>query len=303
MRIVTDALLGEHLRGVPHPESPERVQEVAKRLHERGLIDAGVAVRDATDEEILRVHTPSYLALVERETRAAQAPVFLSTGDVVVDARSLAAARRAAGGAVTAMEHAAQTGESAFALVRPPGHHAEPDRGMGFCLFNNIAIAARAFLARYGRRVLVFDFDYHHGNGTQAVAGNGLSYVSTHAAPAYPGTGETGASSLGDDVVVNVALPVSGVTTQAFVQTWEALVARAAQQVQPEMILASAGFDYVAGDPVGDLGVDVSAITPIARAIHDAARRYCDGRVVYVLEGGYLVDALTESIARIANPA
>lgn len=302
MRIVTDALLGEHLRGVPHPESPARVEEVARELRARGLMGDCIAARDATDEEILRVHTPEYLALVERETQAVRTPVFLSTGDVVIDARSLACARRSAGGAVVAMERAMED-ERAFALVRPPGHHAEPDRGMGFCLFNNVAIAARAFLARYGARVLVLDVDYHHGNGTQAVAGNGLSYVSTHAAPAYPGTGESGTTNLGDDVVVNVELPVTGVTTERFVREWEELVPRVAACVRPELILVSAGFDYVAGDPVGDLGVDVPAISPIARAIDAAAREHCGGRVAYVLEGGYLIDAIAESIARIADPA
>ncbi len=303
MRIVTDELLGEHLWGVAHPEAPARVVAVLERLRERGLARETISARDASDEELLRVHTRSYLELVERETAAAQRPRYLSTGDAVIDSSSLACARRAAGGAVTAMERATEEQATVFALVRPPGHHAEPSRGMGFCVFNNVAVAARAFLARHGGRVLIVDFDYHHGNGTQAVAGNGISYVSTHAAPAYPGTGSAGTIELGDDLVVNVPLPASGVTTSTFVETWETILPRVAGRICPQFVLVSAGFDYVAGDPVGDLGVSVEAISPIARAIAETAAAYCGGCVAYVLEGGYLVDAIAESIARIANPA
>jgi acetoin utilization deacetylase AcuC-like enzyme len=271
-------------------------------LRAQGVLRETIAARDASDAELLRVHTPPYLELVERETSAAQTPRYLSTGDAVVDARSLAAARRAAGGAVAAMEAAVEENASVFALIRPPGHHAEPDRGMGFCLFNNIAVAARAFLASHGGRVLVVDFDYHHGNGTQAVAGDGLSYVGTHAAPAYPGTGggEPNETQRGSDVIANVPLPVGGIATERFVSIWDALLPRIAAQVRPDLILVSAGFDYVAGDPVGDLGIGVEAASALGERIAAVAAEYCKNRVVYVLEGGYDLDALTESIARIA---
>ncbi len=164
-----------------------------------------IAARDATDEELLRVHGPEYLELVERETAGLVRAQELSTGDVLVGPGSLAVALRAAGGAVVAAETAVSGSEPVFALVRPPGHHAEPGRGMGFCIFNNVAVAARAFQAAAGGRVLIVDFDYHHGNGTEAVAGNGLSYVSTHASPAYPGTG-LHSYKTGSDLVVNVPL-------------------------------------------------------------------------------------------------
>lgn len=245
------------------------------------------------------MHTAAYLDLVEREVAAAQAPRYLSTGDVVVDRHSLAAARRAAGGAVAAAEASVAGREAVFALVRPPGHHAEPDRGMGFCLFNNVAIAARAYQAAGGGRVLVADFDYHHGNGTQAVAGAGLSYVSTHAHPAYPGTG-TRSYRVASDLVGNVPLPVTGVSTEAFVATWERMLPMAARAVSPELLIVSAGFDYVAGDCVGDLGVGVEAAQALAATIREVAREYCNGAVAYVLEGGYDLDALTSSIASIA---
>ncbi|MEO6835570.1 MAG: histone deacetylase [Candidatus Tumulicola sp.] len=302
LRFVTDALYGDHLRGLRHPESPDRVEVVASRLRAEGVLAATVDARDASDEEIERVHSPAYLALVKREIDALQPerPRYLSTGDVAIDERSLAVARRAAGGAIAAVEACVAGRDAVFALVRPPGHHAEPVRGMGFCIFNNVAIAARAFRAATGGRVLVVDFDYHHGNGTQAVAGDGLSYVSTHAFPAYPGTG-CDSYRLGADVVTNVPLPVSGVSTEAFVAVWEELLPRVAASVRPDLLLVSAGFDYVAGDPVGDLGVDVSAAGALAATINAVAARYCEGRIAYVLEGGYDLDALTRSIALIAS--
>jgi acetoin utilization deacetylase AcuC-like enzyme len=170
---------------------------------------------------------------------------------------------------------------------------------MGYCLFNNAAIAARAFLSEHGGRVLIVDFDYHHGNGTQDVVGDGLSYVSTHAYPAYPGTGARAMSGRrGEDVLCNVPLPVTGVSTEAFVATWERLLPQIAREVRPSMLVISAGFDYVKGDPIGDLGVDLEAATHLASAINATAAEYNAG-VAYVLEGGYNIDALTDSIAQI----
>ena len=274
------------------------MEVVAARLAQRGLIDDLTRPRDAADAEIERVHEHAYVELVKREIGDLTGPRYLSTGDVVVDARTLDVARRAAGGAVAAVEAAVARNAPVFALVRPPGHHAESARGMGFCVFNNAAIAARAYQAQHGGRVLLIDFDYHHGNGSQDAVGTGLSYVSTHASPAYPGSGhEIGV--IGEDALVNVPLPASGIATEAFVAIWERLLERIARYVRPDVIVASAGFDYVAGDPVGDLGVDVSAASALARAINATAQHYCNGRVAYVLEGGYDIDALTESVVQV----
>lgn len=246
------------------------------------------------------MHARGYLSLVERETERIAGPRYLSTGDTVIDAASYAAARRAAGGAVAAALHSAAECEPVFALVRPPGHHAEADRGMGFCLYNNVAVAARAYQAAFGGRVLVVDIDYHHGNGTEAVAGNGLSYISTHAHPAYPGTG-TASYRRGDDLVVNVPLPAEGISTEAFVAVWNDLLPVVARAVRPNLVLVSAGFDYVAGDSVGDLGVGVEAAHGIAATIRTIADEHANGSVAYVLEGGYGLDAIAESIGWIAR--
>ncbi len=276
------------------------MEVVAARLRASGVLGEALAARDASDEEIERVHTARYLELVKREVGALDGPRYLSTGDVIVDPSSLAVARRAAGGAIAALDAAVAYGEPVFALVRPPGHHAEARRGMGFCVFNNAAIAARAYRVRYGGRVTIIDFDYHHGNGTQDVAGEGLSYVSTHASPAYPGTG-TELERRGEDAIVNVPLPASGIATEAFVAVWERLLREAIAPLRPDALVVSAGFDYVAGDPVGDLGVGVEAAYDLARGIGALARECCGGRVAYVLEGGYAIDALVRSIEEVAR--
>lgn len=304
MLVVYDEIYGDHLRGIPHPESPDRVEVVASFLRERGALLNALTARDATDEEIELVHNAGYVDLVRAEVALLRGHAgYLSTGDTVVDERSLSVARRAAGGAIVAAQTAMEQNTATFAVVRPPGHHAESARGMGFCVFNNAAIAARVLQKEHGTRALIVDFDYHHGNGTQAVSGEGLSYVSTHAYPAYPGTGGVGENYAlpQGDAIVNVPLPPHGFGTEPFVALWETLLPRVVERVRPDIIIVSAGFDYVSGDPVGDLGVDVSAASHLAAAINAAAQTYCNGRVAYVLEGGYDTRALARSVGAIID--
>lgn len=300
MNVVYDELYTEHLRHTDHPESPDRVARVAAHLASAGLFGSRYEARDASDAELERVHPHAYLERVKRDIAVlGDRAGYLSTGDTVIDGSSLNVARRAAGGALAAMECAVATGGAAFALVRPPGHHAEPARGMGFCVFGNAAVAARAFVDTYGGRALVVDFDYHHGNGTQAAAGNGVSFVSTHAFPAYPGTGGPDEQRFdADSAIVNVPLPPHSFGTEAFVATWQRLLPTVAARVRPDLIVVSAGYDFAAGDPVGDLGVDaVIASRALAILVRETAATYARGRVAYCLEGGYDVETLALAVA------
>ncbi|MBD5656583.1 MAG: histone deacetylase [Candidatus Eremiobacteraeota bacterium] len=300
MIVVYDDLYTEHLQGVGHPESPDRVAFVATHLAENGLFDERSPARDALDAELERVHPHAYLERVKRDVAmVGDGAGYLSTGDTVIDASSLAVARRAAGGALAAMERSVTENRAAFALVRPPGHHAEPARGMGFCVFGNAAVAARAFVATHGGRALVVDFDYHHGNGTQACAGDGVSFVSTHAFPAYPGTGGASEQRLdAGGAVINVPLPPHEYGTEAFVATWQRLLPAVAARVRPDLIVVSAGYDFAAGDPVGDLGVEaVPASRALASLVREVADSYARGRAVYCLEGGYDVETLAAAVA------
>jgi acetoin utilization deacetylase AcuC-like enzyme len=285
----------DHQPGAGHPESPARLRAVVEALD--AAQDLDIEPRDAPLAEIadlLLVHDRTYVEAIEaaapREGRRAIDP------DTVMSPGSLNAARRAAGAAVAAARAvAAGEIERAFCAVRPPGHHAEPDRAMGFCLFSNVALAARAAQAAGLKRVAVVDFDIHHGNGTQAAfeGRENLLFASIQQWPLWPGTGHPSQGAASN--VVN-AVVEPGASSQA----WRSAFAGLLEQVdafEPDLILISAGFDAHEGDPVAMPGqrLQPEDFAWATRAIVDVARARCGGRVVSSLEGGYDLPALARS--------
>ncbi len=289
----------EHdLRG--HPENQQRLKSVLRVLAERGMWPrlARIEALPVSLERLYRAHEPRYVEQVQR--LAARGGGHLDM-DTYVAVASYDAALVAAGGLVEATR-AVLDGEvdNAFALIRPPGHHALRSRGMGFCLFNNVAVAAHYALAERGlERVLIVDFDVHHGNGTQDEfeADPSTMYISTHQYPHYPGTGhwsETGRGA-GAGSVVNVPLG-GGVGDAGFARIMAEIVGPAAWRFQPQLILISAGYDAHWDDPLAYMQLSIEGYAHIARALKDLAEELCEGRLVITLEGGYHLEALSYSV-------
>ena len=288
----------EHDPGQYHPESPARLEAVLAALSapEFAALDRREAPQAALDD-LLRVHPRPF---VDRLLAAVpQAGHVGVDADTVMSPRSGEAALRAAG-AVAAAVDAVVAGEAAnaFCAVRPPGHHAEPDRAMGFCLFNNVAVGALRAQQVHGlARIAVIDFDVHHGNGTQARfwGDASLFYGSTHQSPLYPGTGAAGETGVAGNIV-NVPLrPMSG--SAQFRQGMERVVLPALDTFAPDMVLISAGFDAHRSDPLAQLMLDEADYIWATEQLLAAARRHAAGRVVSTLEGGYDLGALGASAA------
>jgi acetoin utilization deacetylase AcuC-like enzyme len=247
------------------------------------------------------VHKASYVALVRKELSNVQGFRELSTGDTMVSKDSLEAAEFAAGGVLNAVDAVMQGKvKNAFAAVRPPGHHATPIRGMGFCIFNNVAIAARYVQKKYGlQRVLIVDWDYHHGNGTQDTfyEDGSVFYFSTHHYGAYPGTGspaETG-SGKGAGKILNVPMP-PGASDAQIEEAFRTKLVPAARSFKPDFILISAGFDGMRNDLLGVFDITPEGFAAMTRIVTGLSKELCEGRLVSVLEGGYRLDGLAESV-------
>ena len=288
MLLIASPRFEEHVTPPGHPERPERARVFQRIADDRK--EAGFRVSDprtATVEELLRVHTREH---VDRIAATATRPGMMLDPDTFTSPDSYGAALLAAGAAVQAMAHALDTGETAFALVRPPGHHAERGQAMGFCLFNNVAVAAAAALARGLERVAVVDIDVHHGNGTQHIfyTDPRVLYVSTHQYPFYPGTGakEEIGSGAGAGFTFNLPLP-AGSTDADYARAYDSVATRL-REFDAQLLLVSAGFDAHADDPLASMYVSVDGYAAIVKKILDAS----NAPAAFVTEGGYDLHAL-----------
>jgi acetoin utilization deacetylase AcuC-like enzyme len=295
--LAADPACKEHNTGPRHPERPERFDAVLNAVDDLGLLR--LDPRHATEDELSLCHSVPYIRLVEREVMAGFHE--LSTGDTIISQRSLDAALRATGGALNAVDSVMSgQAQNAFCLGRPPGHHATPTRGMGFCLFNTVAIAARYAQKRYGdSRALIADWDVHHGNGTQDIfySDGTVFFFSTHQHPWYPGTGaaeETG-DGPGHGSTMNCPFP-AGSGRKEILGAFQERLLPAAEKFKPDLVLISAGFDSRIGDPLGNFLLTDDDFTDLTRVMREIADKHSHGRIVSVLEGGYSLEGLAAGV-------
>jgi len=290
-------IFAEHEIPSGHPERPERVLALQRRLAEAPFASLGRGeVTAASDDQILAVHDEAYLDQI-RGAAPKRGLVPLDP-DTFLGPHSYEAAIHAAGAACGAVDAVfSGSASNAFCCIRPPGHHANQNHAMGFCIFNNAAIAARHAQNHHGiERVAIIDWDVHHGNGTQDIfsANPSVLYASIHQSPFYPWTG--GADETGAGNIVNVPL-AAGARGEAFRAAFGHEILPAVERFRPELIVISAGFDAHVLDPLGGLALTKEDFGWATGAVMDLAARCCDGKLISVLEGGYDIDGLTESTA------
>jgi acetoin utilization deacetylase AcuC-like enzyme len=300
--LVLDPVFEEHVTGVGHPECPARLAGIREALDRSGLAAkcVRVPVSRATDEALCRVHDGQHVRRVEEA--CASGNRFIDSMDTAICPASARIARLAAGSlAALAAEVAASRLDAGLAVVRPPGHHAERDLAMGFCLFNNVAVAAAHLRAECAvERVLIVDWDVHHGNGTQHIFEDdpAVFYYSSHQMPLYPGTGYARERGTGRGVGATLNVPLRpGDRDDRFLGGLTESLVPAMESFHPQFVLISAGFDAHRADPLGGLSLSTEAFAEATRILRGIADRFASGRIVSALEGGYDLDALAASTA------
>lgn len=289
-----------HRTPLGHPERPERIKAINETINEWEEAPQleRVPPRRASTECILSVHTKNHLQRIEK---TAGDDCYQLDSDTYTSRDSLEVSMLAAGSAVSLAEALANKEiDTGFAIVRPPGHHAESQRAMGFCLFNNVAIAAE-WAIRWGkaRKVAIVDFDVHHGNGTQQIfySRPDVLYISTHQFPFYPGTGHFTEMGMKAGYGFTVNFPISaGMGNYFHCTLYDDFVLPLLRQFQPEWIFISAGYDSHRNDPLGGMQLDANGFGRISNLLNSVAEELCEGRILYVLEGGYDVNALSEGV-------
>jgi acetoin utilization deacetylase AcuC-like enzyme len=293
---LADPISKRHEPGPGHPESPARYDAVVKGL--AGFALTSFQPRTATEDEVALCHTRQYIRTARHEVEDGFSQ--LTTGDTNLSHDTYDVALRAVGTVLHAVDlvFTGQAG-NAFCVVRPPGHHASANRGMGFCVFNNIALGARYAQHRHGaERVMIVDWDVHHGNGTQDIFydDGSVLFFSTHQYPWYPGTGavdETGEGK-GEGLTLNCPLP-SGAGRAEIWQAFQEKLKPAAEEFRPDLVMVSAGFDSRLGDPLGHFMLADRDFADLTRLVRDIAGKHANGRLVSVLEGGYNLYGLVKA--------